>query len=267
MLVSMGTDASGTPRGAPPPPSALGAGTTSLGARPARRISNRPPPPKSLFQTSHLPSNQPPRASSSQAKPNPSAASPLATRPANASEVRDELVRAVMPELRVLIEQLVKTAIEGSTASLLGRQHELESKVQRMAAASPGEPRELEAAVQRAVAPLLEKQRELEAELRDLRRGALPRGGSPNVGVQQAREVAMPPNLVPAPRPALVVPRAVPPRAIVAAYDTEPLLDIPAALNGSRRKRVVVWLLALGVILVLASVAGLAALSHSGKYL
>jgi hypothetical protein len=182
--------------------------------------------------------------------------------------VRDELVRAVLPELRVLMGQLVKTAVESSTASLLDRQRELEAKVQRTGAVSPVEARELEAAVQRAVAPLLDRQRELEAELRDLRRAARPAAGAPNVSAQHAREVAISPaNFVAAPRPAAVVPRALPPRAMAVTYDTEPLLDIPAALNGSRRKRVVVWLLALGVILLLASVAGLAALSHSGTYL
>lgn len=191
----------------------------------------------------------------------------MPARPANRSEARDELVRAVMPELRVLMEQLVKTAVESSTASLLGRQRELEAKVQRTGAASPVEPRELEAAVERAIAPLLDKQRELEAELRDLRRGALPPAGPANVSAQQVRHLAIAPNSVAARRPVAVVPRAVPAPAVAATHDTEPLLDLPAALNGSRRKRVVVWLLALGVILVLASVAGLAALSHGGKYL
>jgi len=174
-----------------------------------------------------------------------------------------------MPELRALVEHLVKTTLERSVASLLARHGELEAKVERVATSlekqralpaavqpaatpSPDGRRELEAAVQSALVPLLDRQRALETALADLRRA-------------QTRPAPSLPAAVSA------APRAVPMQpltaAFTAAHDPTAAWDIPAELNGSRRKRVVIWILAIGVILLLLSVAGLSVLSNTGRYL
>jgi len=218
----------------------------------------------------------------------------------NARAVRDELVHALMPELRALVEHLVKTTVERSVASLFDRQRELEGKLERVATSlekqralpaaveraatpSPDGRRELEAAVQSALAPLLDRQRGLETALSDLRRAqSLPqdvrsivaaRAPEPatslgSAAVAQAAPVTRPAPILPAVGAA---PRAVPMQpltaAFTAAHDPNASWDIPAELNGSRRKRAVIWILAIAVILLLLSVAGLSVLSNTGRYL
>jgi hypothetical protein len=169
-----------------------------------------------------------------------------------------------MPELRTLVEHLVKTTVERTTAPSLGARHELE------------------AAIERAVAPLVAKQRELEAALGDMRRESRHQA-SPGDAAQRAPEpttsrgsveVAAPPlaaraapiahALDAAPRPVAAKPRN---DVIAVAYDANASWELPSELNGSRRKRVVIWLLAIGVVLLLGSVAGLAVLSNSGIHL
>jgi len=128
-----------------------------------------------------------------------------------------------MPELRTLVEHLVKTTVERSPSSPLDRQ------------------RELEATLERALAPLVAKQRELEAALAELRR-------------TEVRPQAAP--IAAKPRGA----------AIATTYEATGSWELPSELNGSRRKRVVIWMLAIGVILLLLSVTGLAVLSNMGKH-
>jgi len=253
----MSTDGTGIePRRAPLPPSARSAG--AIGGS-TRRPSNRPPP-KSLFNGPPDPAAREP----ARAIPRPAAAAlpASATAPSAADDaraVRDDLVRIVMPEVRALVEHLVKTTVERSVASLLDGQRELEAKLERVAtsldkqhaltasAASAARPalderRELEAAIQRALLPLLEKQRDLAA----------------------TRAAPVLPAVGAAPRPIAAKPPAA---AFALAPDANTVWDIPNELNGSRRKRAVIWILAIAVVLLLLSVAGLSVLSNTGRYL
>jgi hypothetical protein len=179
-----------------------------------------------------------------------------------------------MPELRTLVEHLVKTTVERTLAS---------APAGTGTAPSPDQRRELEAAIERALAPLVTKQRELETALADLRRTEFRPQVSPNTAVQRApepttsrgsvavaasatavRAVPMAPAVSAAPRAIAVQPRS---DVLAAAYDASASIELPSALNGSRRKRAVVWILAIGVLLVLLSVVGLAVLSNTGRYL
>jgi hypothetical protein len=170
------------------------------------------------------------------------------------SVVRDELVRAVMPELHVLMQHLV------------------------------------EAAVERSIAPLLNNQRELEAALKELRSAQLRTEQALHTSAKHAPELATPaaaarvetrPVAGPAapsmsrgevaPSPAAVVEHRVAPArpggSTTRAYDVNALADIPLALNGSRRKRVVLWAFAVTVVALLLAAFGLSALSNMGTYL
>lgn len=197
------------------------------------------------------------------------------------SEVRDELVRVLMPELRVLTEHLVKTAVERSLASVLDRQRELEAKVTRSGGASFDKPRDFEAQIQAAIAPLFTKQRELEAMLAASRHSDVYPQSSPGRGAlhvpeqQVAARRAGPPPLpstqaaAQAPAPVAVARPAMGPRPdalAIAALSSNALDDIPAELNGSRRKRVVVFLLLIVLIGILATVASLSVMSNMGAY-
>jgi hypothetical protein len=172
----------------------------------------------------------------------------------NTQAVRDELVRAVMPELRTLVEHLVKTTIERAPAPALDARGELE------------------AAIERALAPLAAKQRELEAALAELRLAELKRKAAPSVAAQRAPELTtsrasadLAPRSMPIGPAVNVAPR--PSAALAVASDANAPWELPAGLNGSRRKRAVIWILAIGVVLLLLTVAGLAVLSNTGRYL
>jgi hypothetical protein len=67
-------------------------------------------------------------------------------------------------------------------------------------------------------------------------------------------------------RPPIVAAKPLP-AAFTAARDANAPWDIPPELNGSRRKRAVIWILAIAVVLLLLSVAGLSVLSNTGRYL
>ncbi len=214
--------------------------------------------------------------------------------------MRDELVQTVMPELRTLVEHLVKTTVERSLAPLLDRQRELEAKLERVASSlekqralpasveragtpSPDERRGLEAAIQSALAPLLDKQRDLEAALGDVRRAEPRAENAPSIVSPRAPEprtslggVALaPPALAVRAAPIAPAVRAAPhpvaakplTAAFTATAGQNASWDIPKELNGSRRKRAVIWILAIAVVLLLLSVAGLSVLSNTGRYL
>jgi len=264
----------------PPAPSTRNAGTTAPSVRTARRPSNRPPPKSFISAPSGAAPRQPPatnslpKAAAASASSTPQSA-PALTNPtsptsptSSTSEVRDELVRRIMPELRALTEQLVKTSIERSIASLLDRQRELEVKVERSRGMSFDTPRDFDAKLEAAIAPLLAKQRALEMMLDAARQAEVhpaPRlGGPPALPTQPTQ-----PTQAAAPRPMIVERPATGPRTdalAAAALSTNDLLDIPAELNGSRRKRVVVFLLLITVIGVLATVASLSVMSNVGAY-
>ena len=168
--------------------------------------------------------------------------------------MRDELVRAVMPELQVLMHHLVDTAVE------------------------------------RAITPLLNKQRELEAALKELRNAQVRSEPSPITSAKPAPEPAATTRtaraeggtlgtpFVPTMSSAAVVlpPATAVARPVVGArsemistavYDTYVLTDLPSELNGSRRKKAIVLVLASIVILLLLSAIVLSVLSNRGTYL
>jgi len=168
----------------------------------------------------------------------------------------------MMPELRALTEQLVKTSIERSMASMLDRQRELEAKIERSGGTSLDVMRDFDAKLEAAIAPLLAKHRALELML-DATRQAEVRpepllGGPPALQTRAA-----------APRPLPVEQLAMRPQTdafAAAALSTNALVEIPPELNGSRRKRTVVFLLLLTVIGALATVATLSLMSNMGAY-
>ena len=183
---------------------------------------------------------------------------PLPSAAGNTRAMRDELVRAVMPELRTLVEHLVKTTVERSMGPLLDRV----ASAERTSAPSD-ERRELEAAIELAVAPFVAKQRELEAALGELRRAPAPPQALPNTPAQRAPQGAA----LPARAAVAAAPLPARPAPIAPADDANAAWELPAALNGSRRKRMVIWLLALSVALGLLTVVVLAVLSNTGRYL
>jgi hypothetical protein len=159
---------------------------------------------------------------------------------AAAKAVRDEMVRAVMPELRVLLDHLVNTAVERSLGPLIDKQHELETTLK---------------AVQ---AQLREAKNAVPArEVRSDARAAVP-VAAPALMRPEAPHATHNPTLQ-------TLPRATP--AAATAPNTSTAVDIPDELNGSRRKRVVVVSFAIALIVLLSSVVGLSVLSNLGLHL
>jgi hypothetical protein len=255
----MASNSTGMQPPRPPPPSARDTPKESAG-RPARRASNRPPG-KSAFRSAQSSDRHVVDASLWESAPS-RAPTPAQSAPVNTRELRDELVRALMPELRTLVEHLVAVATDRSVA--------------------PAPSRDVDAAIARAIAPLLERQRTLEATIVELQRNALATKTSAGVaqrsperlvspgGVQVETQawVSSPANGSPVD---IAIPRALPPPRVAAtlgtkAFDTTPWADIPAELNGSRRKRIVLWLLALGLIALLGTAVALSVMSNAGAH-
>ena len=255
MFSFMATDATVTRAGNPlPSPSVRNSTARQSSVRPARRMSNRPPPRPSHGTAPITSVRQKASASpvvhSVTASPSPSGQS----QQVRTSVVRDELVRAVMPELQVLMHHLVDTAVE------------------------------------RAITPLLNKQRELEAALKELRNAQVRSEPSPITSAKPAPEPAATTRtaraeggtlgtpFVPTMSSAAVVlpPATAVARPVVGArsemistavYDTYVLTDLPSELNGSRRKKAIVLVLASIVILLLLSAIVLSVLSNRGTFL
>jgi diacylglycerol kinase len=168
---------------------------------------------------------------------------------AASSEVRDELVRAVMPELRVLMQHLVNTAVERSIAPLLEKQHELEAALKDMQNAQLRSARSANTLATHVNEPALAV------------RGA-PIEANPFVAQVVPNAPAVVGTSVPTvavSRPVVSVRREVLPAAV---YDTNSLADIPAELNGARRKKVVAFAFAVVVAVLLLSVIFNAVLSN-----
>jgi hypothetical protein len=157
--------------------------------------------------------------------------------------LRDELVRALMPDLQALTRHTVDTAVT------------------------------------RATAPLLDQLRELQAELKELRNAQT--RAEPAASPRRAPEIATPTRAVQAEAPAAAIrplatvasPVAItvqrPPVSAQiraepdAAYD----LDIPMELNGMRRKKAVAWVVGVLVTMLLLSAAGISILSNVGTHI
>jgi hypothetical protein len=159
--------------------------------------------------------------------------SPVLTR-----ALRDELVRTALPEIRQLVRYMVDSVVE------------------------------------EAIAPLREKQQELEAALKELRTVQSRSERSPGAAPARAVDVATPPGI------SQVEPRAAVPvstqsgqvAAAIPRADVQPMpgkdwstvADIPAELDGSRRKRTIAWSLGVLMLLAVLCVAGLSVLSNMG---
>jgi hypothetical protein len=155
-------------------------------------------------------------------------------------ELREELVRSAMSDIRQVLRHMV------------------------------------DAAVERAIEPLLERQQALEAALKELRsRPEHVPGPSP----ARAVDVATPPRSSqveplpagPSPSPTQTTVPAVPTRSRAAAavlpvlsQDWGAVVDIPAELDGSRRKRTIAWSVGVVALLAVLCMAGLSVLSNMG---
>lgn len=291
----MPSNATGPQPRRPLPPSARKTGKTGATeptGRSARRTSNRPPARPFFSVPTGTAARQAPDTSAKPKAAAATASSSLRGSPALTSEVRDDLVRALMPDLRILTEQLVKSTVDRSIAPLLNRQRALEAKLEGSSRSSPDKPHDFEAAIAAALAPLLAKQRELEKMLATSRHAEVHSQPSPGTGAakvpdlpssstrpaieepvaaSRARPPPLPVQAAPQPPPlTMAVERpAIAPRSNAlapAAFDTNALVDIPAELNGSRRKRLVVFLLIVVLVGILATVASLSVMSNMGAY-
>jgi hypothetical protein len=171
------------------------------------------------------------------------------------SEVRDELVRAVMPELRVLMQHLVNTAVAGAIAPLLDKQRELETALEELRGAQLRSPQSKSTSAKHV------------PEATPAAR-AVPTEQNPVVtyAAQATSGVAV------APASAVAIARPTPAASVrtevvaAAAYDLNALDDVPLELLGSRRKKVVGWAVAVVGAGALAAVIVLSVLSNLGFY-
>jgi hypothetical protein len=256
----MASNSTGVQPPRPPPPSARDTTKESAG-RPARRASNRPPG-KSPFRSAQSSDRHVVDASLWESAP-ARAPTPAQNAPVNTRDLRDELVRALMPELRTLVEHLVAVATDRSVTR---------------------EPsRDVDAAIARAIAPLLERQRTLEAAVVELQRNTPATKTSGGVAQRPPERLISPggvqvetqawiPSSANGPPVDTAIPRNLPAPRVAAklgtnAFDTTPWADIPAELNGSRRKRIVVWLLAFGLLALLGTAVALSVMSNAGARL
>jgi hypothetical protein len=250
MFVLVTTNATSTQaRNPPPAPSARTSTSRQSSVRPARRISNRP----NIFEPAQRAApvtKVNPTVNSKAVVASTSTGSREQGSSAQSSVTRDEIIRAVVPELQVLLQHLVNNGIE------------------------------------RALTPLLEKQRELESAIRELRNAQVRPEAAPVVTTTHntaAHTVIAQPETALARSAQLVVPdpigrsgatvvarhAPIAPSAAMNAmvFDTTPLEDIPLELNGGRRKKAMLWILGMAVLLALASAVVLSVLSNQGTYL
>jgi hypothetical protein len=252
MFMVVTTNATTTQARKPPPaPSARTSPSRQSSVRPARRMSNRPSP----FETAQRAATA--TRVNQAVNPKPATAT-LATHASlseqgpsvQSSVTRDDVVRAVMPELQVLLRHMVDTSIERAIAPLLDRQRELESTIRelRQAQARP------------AQAPLATTTPTTEARA---------------VQTQSTAVVARPaqpmiPDAAARAGTAAIVSHTINTRSNVTpmvVFDTTPLDDIPLELNGGRRTKAILWGISVAVVLAIASAIVLSVLSNQGTYL
>jgi hypothetical protein len=239
----MATNAPGTQaRKAPPAPSTRTLASRQPSVRPARRNTNWPPAKPGQARATITRVHETPRASSVVTSAAVSSESKSKSAPAVTTALRDELVRALMPDLQVLTRHTVDTAVA------------------------------------RATAPLLDQLRELQAELRDLRSAqARP---EPATSPRRAPEIATPTRAAQAEAPSPTRPLATVASPAAIAVQRPPVsaqtqavpdvaydVDIPMELNGMRRKKAVAWVVGVVVTMLLLSAAGISILSNVGTHL
>ena len=134
MFIFVSTNAPATQARKPPPaPSARTSGSRQTSVRPARRMSNRPNRFEPTQRAAPVTRVNPTVNSKSVTRPVVTSASPGEQGPSVQSSItRDDIVRAVMPELQVLVRHLVDTNIERALAPLLDKQRELESALKEL---------------------------------------------------------------------------------------------------------------------------------------
>jgi hypothetical protein len=173
------------------------------------------------------------------------------------------LVRIVMPELRVLMEHLVSTAVERSISPLLEKQRELEASLAELRSAQLRSSQVVTASARHVVetAP----SRSVQAERRPVapvNDTAVYREPVP-VNVGPYGEVAVP---VVAPQNRELNGRNNA-AATTRSARLESLEDIPSELNGSRRKKFMMVAFAVIVVVLILSVVSLSVLSNMGTHI
>ncbi len=154
-----------------------------------------------------------------------------------------------MPELRVLMDHLVNRAVEQSIAPLLAKQNELEAALRELRNCQVRFEKAASASA-KDITPARAAQAEAHAQ------------AVPAVAVMTREHVTTAQTTAQA-RSRVGMQAAV----AVVADDASASLELPAELNGLRRKKIVVAVFAVGLLVLLLSVAGLSVLSNLGTYL
>jgi hypothetical protein len=251
---SMSTDATGTTSRKPPPaPSARNSSTRQSSVRPARRMSKRPAPLAGLGGSPVANLRQPGSTSAAVTSVASQVLSATQSASVSTSAARDELVRAIMPELRLLVQHLVETTFERSLAPLVEKQRELEAALKEVRSAQVRADQALSAPTKRATAVVTsDHSNQTEGQL--IVTSAAPIAIREPVvrHADAAIEQSAPKSRSAALRPA--------------SHDASALVDMPAELNGSRRKRVIVWTIAVCAVSILLSVITLSVASNLGTH-
>ncbi|GEM_PF-3003608 len=217
-------------------------------------MSNRPPAGVTRAGAPAVNARQAERGTPA-ARPIPSQTSPSGPSTPVTSTVRDELVRAVMPELQVLMQHMVETAVGRAVAPLLDKQRELERALEEL--------RNAQARPQPTPVTLTKQTVEPAAPTRTAQaQASLPVTTSAPSMSHAAVEVG--PSPMPTAARPLVRPTAIP--VVAVPYGADVLDDIPAELNGSRRKKIILSVLAVTVVVSLAAAGVLSILSNQGMY-
>jgi hypothetical protein len=162
-----------------------------------------------------------------------------------------------MPDLQVLVQHLVETAVGRALGPVLDKQHELETALKAL--------RDAQLRTETSSSPRVQPKREPDATAGSLRNDAnpftspSPSPAAPNVSYKEIKQTPVPEVSRPASNVAAVQFRR-------NTYNTDTFEDIPSELNGSRRKKVVIWAFALLMMLVLISAVGFSALSNMGTH-
>lgn len=251
----MATNAPGTqPRKAPPAPSTRKLGSRQPSVRPARRNTNWPPAKPGQARAPITRIQETPRASSVVTSAAVSSESKQQSAPAVTTTLRDELVRALMPDLQALIRHMVDRAVERSTAPLLDQLRELQAELRELRSAQT-RPEQPSSTSPRRAPELATPTRAVQAETPATTTGTSPTRPLETVASPVAITVERP--------PVSAQTQAVP----GAVYDTSALADIPMELNGLRRRRAVAWVVGVVVTMLVLSAAGISILSNLGTHI
>ena len=263
MLDMLSANAMGTPQRKPPlAPSLRSRASRAVSDRPGRRAGKRPPPypgagrlttgiRPALSSSSVVSSAQSPPGSAAQVSGTSGSAerSPLLS----TRELRDELVRTLMTEIRQQVRPMVDSAVERAVAPLLEKQRELEGALKELRARQGRAQSSADPSPARSGdAPTSPRSSELGARIAAARTSATQTDAvavsvldTGDAGTTRSRDLVAVPAAVTAPYAAATA-------------------EIPLELDGSRRKRTIAWLLGVVALLLILAMAGLSALSNVG---